>query len=148
VNPLRAVLDANVYVSAYIHPQGTPGRILEHFVREAAFEVIISREISNEILRALAYPKVRKATRTSVDPQSWFAYILAFALVVPGECKMSGFSDDPDDDKYISTTIEAGAAFVVSGDPHLLSLGEREGVRMMTPRQFLELLEEGRTSTP
>jgi len=29
---LRVVLDANVFVSAYINPEGTPGQIIESFV--------------------------------------------------------------------------------------------------------------------
>jgi len=32
------------------------------------------------------------------------------------------------------------ASFVVTGDPHLLTVGEYEGVRIVTPRVFLDLL--------
>jgi hypothetical protein len=38
----RAVLDANVYVSALIQPDGTPGRLMERFLRDEAFEVVLS----------------------------------------------------------------------------------------------------------
>jgi putative PIN family toxin of toxin-antitoxin system len=58
---LRAVLDANVYVSAYLRPEGAPGQIIERFLRDAAFELVVSAEIAAEVLHALAYPKVRKA---------------------------------------------------------------------------------------
>jgi hypothetical protein len=137
---LRAVLDANVYVSAYVRPEGPPGQIIERFLREAAFEIVLSAEIVEEVLQGLAYPKTRKASRTDVDPGLWFEDILVLAHLVAGEHTITGLSKDPDDDKYIAAGIEGRAVFVVSGDPHLLTLQEHQGVRIITPRAFLDLL--------
>jgi putative PIN family toxin of toxin-antitoxin system len=137
---LRAVVDANVYVSAYVRPEGPPGVIIERFLRDAAFEIVLSTEIVEEVLRALAYPKIRKAVRTKVEPALWFEDIVVLAQLVPGEYRVSGVSDDPDDDKYIAAAIEGRAAFVVSGDPDLLDVMEHQGVRIVTPRGFLDLL--------
>jgi predicted nucleic acid-binding protein len=47
---LRAVLDANVYVSAAVHPEGPPGQIIERFLREAAYEIVVSPAIVDEVL--------------------------------------------------------------------------------------------------
>jgi len=140
---LRAVLDANVYVSAYVRPEGPPGQIIERFLRDAAFEIVLSAEIVEEVLQALAYPKIRKTVRTKVDPQLWFEDILVLAQLITGEYKISGVSEDPDDDKYIAAAIEGRAVLVVSGDPDLLSVGEHQGVRIITPRAFLDLLDPG-----
>ena len=140
---LRAVLDANVYVSAYVRPEGTPGQVIERFLRYAAFELVLSTEIAAEVLHSLAYPKVLKAARSRTDPELWFEDILVLAEVIPGEYQVTGISTDPDDDKYIAyiaAAIEGRAAFVVSGDPDLLNVEEHEGVRFVTPRQFLDLL--------
>lgn len=137
---LRAVLDANVYVSAYIRPEGPPGQIVERFLRNAAFEIILSAEIVEEVLQALAYPKIRKAVRGKVDSELWFEDILVLAQLITGDFKTGGVSEDPDDDKYIAAAIEGRAAFVVTGDPDLLDIGEHEGVRIVNPRAFLDLL--------
>jgi len=137
---LRAVLDANVFVSAAIRPEGPPGRILERFVREAAFELVLSPAIVEEVLRALAYPKVRKHFRAGVDPERWFQSLAVLADLVPGDTELHGVSDDPDDDKYIAAAIEGRASFVVSGDPDLLNVKEHGGVRIVNPRAFLDLL--------
>ena len=137
---LRAVLDANVYVSAYIRPEGLPGQIIERFLRDAAFEIILSTEIVEEVLTALAYPKIRKAVRGKVDSGLWFEDILVLAYLLTGDCKIAAVSEDPDDDKYIAAAIEGRAAFVVTGDPHLLDIAEHEGVRIVNPRAFLNLL--------
>ena len=137
---LRAVLDANVYVSAVVRPEGPPGRILERFLGAAAFTVVLSPAIVEEVLRALEYPKVRQYVRRDLDPAPWFEDIVLLAEVVPGAHQLSRVSKDPDDDKYIAAAVEGRAAFVVTGDPHLLAVSEYEGVRIMSPRAFLDLL--------
>lgn len=136
----RAVLDANVFVSAAIRPEGPPGRILERFVREAAFDLVLSPAIVEEVLRALAYPKVRKHFRAGVDPERWIQAITVLADLVAGDYGPSGVSDDPDDDKYVAAAVEGRAAFVVTGDPDLLNLVEHAGIRIVSPRLFLDVL--------
>ena len=136
---LRAVLDANVYVSAYVRPEGPPGQIVEWLLRNAAFEVVLSAGIVNEVLHALAYPKVLKSARTKVEPDLWFEDIVVLAEFVTDH-EIGAVSEDPDDDKYIAAAIEGRASFVVSGDPDLLDIEEHEGVRIVNPRAFLDLL--------
>jgi uncharacterized protein len=137
---LRAVLDANVYVSAALRPEGPPGRIIDRLLRAAAFGLVLSPAIVEEVLRALAYPKVRKAVRGDVDPALWFEDIVVLADFVTGEGALPGVCEDPDDDKYIAAALGGRASFVVSGDRDLLALKEHEGVRIVTPREFLGLL--------
>lgn len=137
---LRAVLDANVFVSAYVRPEGTPGQVIERFLRHPAFELVLSTEIAAEVLHSIAYPKVLKAARSRTEPALWFEDILVLAEMIPGEHRVAGISADPDDDKSIAAAIEGRAAFVVSGDPDLLEIGEHQGIRFLTPRAFLDLL--------
>ena len=42
----------------------------------------------------------------------------------------------------MAAAIEGRAAFLVTGDPDLLTLGEHEGIRIITPRAFLDLLNQ------
>lgn len=137
---LRAVLDANVYASAYVRPEGPPGQIIDRLLRSMAFEVVLSSEIIDEVLLALAYPKVQKAARTKLEPDLWFEDIVVLAQLVTGQQKVPPLSEDPDDDKYVAAAIEGRATFVVTGDPDLLTLKEHEGVRIVSPRTFLALL--------
>jgi putative PIN family toxin of toxin-antitoxin system len=137
---LRAVLDANVYVSGLLRPEGPPGRIIERFLRAAAFDLILSPAIVDEILRALAYPKVRRLIRGTAAPDLWFEDILVLADLVAGTRNISGVCADPDDDKYVAAAIEGRAAFVVTGDRQFLSVAEYDGVRIVSPRTFLDLL--------
>jgi putative PIN family toxin of toxin-antitoxin system len=137
---IRAVLDANVYVSAAVRPEGPPGRIIERILRDGAFEVVLSQAIIDEVLRALGYPKLRKYIRPGLDPELWFEDIVVLSHLVGGERELKGVSKDPDDDKYIAAAVEGRAGFVVAGDSDLLDVKEYEGVRIISPRAFLDLI--------
>lgn len=134
----RAVLDANVYVSAIIQPAGAPGRLIERFLRDASFEVVLSPAIVDEVLRALGYPRVRKLLG-GADAQLWFEDIVVLADVV-ADTQLSGICEDPDDDKYLAAALEGRASHVVTGDRRFLAVGEHAGVEIVTPRAFLDLL--------
>ncbi len=137
---VRAVIDANVYVSALIRPDGTPGRLIERFLRDGAFEVVVSPGVVDEVLRVLTYPKVRKLIRAGAEPELWFEDIVVLADMVVGALHVSGVCNDPDDDKYIAAALEGRAAYVVTGDQRFLELREHEGVQIVKPRAFLDLL--------
>lgn len=49
-------------------------------------------------------------------------------------------ADDPDDDLVLATALGASANLIVSGDRHLLALGEYQGVLIKTPTDALTLL--------
>ena len=106
---IRAVLDANVYVSAAVRPEGPPGQIVNRFLRSGSFEIVVSKAIVEEVLRALSYPKVRKYIRPGLDPELWFEDIVVLSLLVGGEREVEAASRDRDGDKYIAAAIESRA---------------------------------------
>lgn len=136
----RVVLDTNVYVSALIRPEGPPGRIVKRFLQETSFEVVLSPAIVEETVRAFGYPKVRKYIRVGVDPELWFEDVILLAHLVAGDYELEGVSADADDDKYFAAAVEGSATLIVTGDPDLLTVKEYRGVRVVTPRVFLDLL--------
>jgi putative PIN family toxin of toxin-antitoxin system len=100
----------------------------------------MSQAIVEVVLRALNYPKVRKYIRSRLVPELWFEDIVVLSHLVAGEHEFAGASKDPDDDKYIAAAIEGRARFVVAGDSDLLDLKEYDGIRIVSPRVFLDLL--------
>ena len=48
---------------------------------------------------------------------------------------------DPDDDMVLATAIAAQADLILTGDEDLLVLAEHGGIRILSPRQFVELLD-------
>ena len=139
---LRAVLDANVLVSALIRPKGPPGQILVRLLRDRAFTLVTSAAILTEVRRSLAYPRVRKHLVVSDDDLDlWVASLGLVGEPVEGRVQIAAVAEDPQDDKYIAAALEGRAQFVVTGDAHLLALGTYEGVRIVPPRVFLGLLK-------
>jgi predicted nucleic acid-binding protein len=47
-------------------------------------------------------------------------------------------SDDPKDDAILACAVEGRANYIVSGDEHLLKLREHRGIKILTPREFVE----------
>ena len=139
---LRAVLDSNVLVSALIRPKGPPGQIVIRLLEEHAFELVTSPAILAEVRRSLAYPRVRKyIVASNEELDLWVASLELIADAVEGRLRINAVAEDPDDDKYIVAALEGRAQFIVSGDAHLLVLKAYEGVRIVTPRAFLDVLK-------
>ena len=140
----RAVLDANVFVSAAIRPEGPPGQILRLFLSDEAFELVMSPAIVTEIATALAYPAVRKCLRAPIDTSRWLDSFLLLADLVEDGVLSSQVSQDPDDDKYLHAAVSGRASVIVGGDKHLLALSDYEGIHIAQPRVFLVMLGAGR----
>jgi putative PIN family toxin of toxin-antitoxin system len=139
---VRAVLDANVLVSALIRPQGPPGSILLRLLRDGAFDLVASPAILDELRRAIRYPRVRKYLHGSEEDLDLHVEALqAVAIMVEGRSTGRIVAADPADDIYVAAAAEGLAEYIVSGDRHLLDLGGHEGIRILTPREFLDLLE-------
>ena len=60
--------------------------------------------------------------------------------VQPGKY-LSIIKKDPDDDKFIQCAEAGNANIIISGDSHLLALKSYHGITILTPTQFLEILE-------
>ena len=138
---IRAVFDANVLASAFIRPQGPSGQILREFLEKRSFELVLSTPILEELRRVLFYPRLRKEIDcTDEEIEVRVAAVGVLADLADGEINVEAVKEDPDDDKYVAAALLGRADFVVSGDHHLLDLGEYQGVRIVKPRQFLEVL--------
>jgi putative PIN family toxin of toxin-antitoxin system len=140
---LRVVLDANVYASALVKPGGPPGRLLHLLLADRAFEVVLSGAILVELHRCLDYPKLRKFIPLTDDEiDRWILALELIADMVTPSREVRAIPEDPDDDHLLAAALEGRAAFLVTGDRHVLALGEYEGVRMVTPAEFLSILGE------
>ncbi len=139
---IRAVLDANVFVSAVISPQGVPAEVLAAW-RDERFHLVISKAILEEIGKVLRYPRIVKRHHWREHQIKVFIEDLArLAILAPGKLRLAAFAEDPSDTRYIECAIEGEAEYLVSGDQLLLRLGAYREIRILTPRAFLDILKE------
>jgi putative PIN family toxin of toxin-antitoxin system len=137
---VRAVLDANVVISALLSPAGAPAQILVAW-QEGAFEAVVCEQLLEEIARAAAYPKLRRRIALE-DVEEVIEWLRRSAIVAPDpELPPPIRSPDPGDDYLIALAAEQRAV-IVSGDAHLLELGDR--IPVSPAARFLEDLRSRR----
>lgn len=129
---VRIVVDTNVVISALVFG-GAPRSVLD-LAAAGLCECCFSRPIRDEAKRVLiqkfGWAEVRaEAALTTLS--SWFKEIK------PTE-KLAVIKDDPDDDRIVECAVASGAQFIISGDRHLLLLGNFRSIRIMTVREFLD----------
>src|SRR3989338_156427 len=61
-------------------------------------------------------------------------------LVTLGSIQIN-ICQDPDDNKFIETAVLGNCDFIISGDRHLLGIGQYEDIKIIKPAAFLKLLE-------
>lgn len=134
---MRAVLDANVLISAILSPRGAPARLILAW-QAGAFELVVSPALLAELRRALGYPKLSRLV-PPLDADAFVAWLAASAVVASDpETAPAIRSADPDDD-YLLALAMAERAVLVSGDAHLTVLADR--LPIQTPADFLGSLE-------
>jgi putative PIN family toxin of toxin-antitoxin system len=119
---IRAVLDANVLVSALINPTGTPARLVALW-RAERFTVVVSDALLRELYEVLHYPKLLVRHGWSAAQIRAFVGELAhYAIRTPGALTLTVIQDDPADNRYLECAVEGAADFLVTGDRLLLNL--------------------------
>ena len=137
---IRAVLDANVFISAILSEKGIPGKILRAWGDER-FHLVTSEAILNEIARVLRYPNIARRHRWSeTQLQAFLEDVQNLAILTPGQLTLSVIELDPSDNRYLECAVEGEASYIVTGDRHLLDLTQHQGIEILTPRAFIELL--------
>jgi putative PIN family toxin of toxin-antitoxin system len=62
-------------------------------------------------------------------------------IVLPSE-KIQEIAADEEDNHVFECAVEARANYIVSGDAHLLELKKFRSIQVVSPQQFLALLEK------
>lgn len=131
---LRVVFDTNVYISALITPGGTA---------EKAYLSTINGNIT-------LFTSISILTETAVKLREKFLWeddritkslrhISNVAQVIKPTIKLKVLKDDPDN-RILECAKEAKAELVVTGDRHLLQLKEFDTIKIVTLREFLDIL--------
>ncbi len=144
---IRAVVDTNILVSALITQKTSPPRQLYQAFTTQQFLLITSLSILIEVEDVLnrdnivKYHKLDPQQRKVVIEQLATLSYIAPESVIPDKTIIER---DPKDDKFLYAALYGRADYIVSGDNHLLDLKEYEGIKIVTPKDFLAVLENSK----
>lgn len=130
------VIDTNVIVSALLFG-GKPGELIR-FWKTDQIQPLIFKEITEEYLRVLAYPKFNLS-----EKEIGFLFnheILPYFKAVrikPGRWK-TAIEDDPSDDMFIRCAVSGMCKIIISGDRHLLDLKTYDKIKTLSVSKFLK----------
>lgn len=140
MTPVRAVLDAQVWVSAAINPTGPARKIVDAAVA-GAFRIVTSPYIRAEVLEVFSRPAVRRFLAKEFDEEEWLDFVeLTGADQVENAVGPPVVPADPDDDPYLWTAYVGTATHVVTWDEEVLAVKHFHGAQIVEPREFLREL--------
>jgi len=138
--PIRAVLDTNVLISGLISTRAPPRRAIDAWLA-GKYVLVTSMYLVQELVSVLSYPRIEARLHLSDEERdAILAALLTQAEVTPGHLALSGVTRDPKDDAVVACAVEGRADLIISGDEDLLTLGDYEGIQVVTPAQFVEML--------
>ena len=124
---------SNIYISA-LNFGGNPDKLFD-LARSGDMEIHMSDDILGEVLRVLR------------DKFRWSDEALAlakdsigdFTKTIQPEEAVQIVTADTTDNKVLECALAGKSDYVVSGDKHLLDVGQYQGVKIITPADFLQI---------
>jgi putative PIN family toxin of toxin-antitoxin system len=129
----RVVLDTNILVSA-LGWRGAPHQIVRSCL-DHRHELLLSPDLLEEVERVLHYPKF---SFSSAEITDYLALLMEAAEMVSPDFRLAVIEADPTDDRILECALAGGAEVIVSGDGHILSLKNFEGIPILRPQEFLD----------
>ena len=132
---MRISLDSNVLVAA-VATRGLSYDVVRIVL--ARHELVLGEVVLAEVERVLG-----EKLRVPADAARAYVALLRSEATVVGEARALGIEvRDPDDVAVLEQAVAGAAAVLVTGDHDLLAVAAEAPLRILTPRQFWELLRE------
>ena len=131
------VFDVNVMISALLCNDTAPGRAFIRALHQGM--ILVSEALVGELSRVLGRDRFdRYVTREERD-EFLGSLVRESELITITEtirvCR------DPKDDKVLEVAVNGKATFIITGDADLLVLNPFHGIGILTPAQFLQLID-------
>ena len=128
---MRVVLDTNILISAFFW-DGNEKEILlkcKNKEHQSVLSPAIIEELNDVLSEKFEVPD-NKITKYIQD-------ILFFSEIVFTEGKIDVIEEDSDDNYILETAVEGEADLIITGDNHLLQLGNYKDIKIKKSSDFL-----------
>lgn len=133
---MKIVLDTNILISALGWKGGNEYKILKKCFNKE-LELLFSSEILEEFIKVAKRPKFEFSLE---EIDEFISSLLEISKFLVPDKKFDIIKDDPEDNKFLDAAVAGKANFIISGDKHLLQLKEFRGIKILTPREFLDYI--------
>lgn len=141
---LRVVVDTNVLISGLFGIKNSPSSKILHAFRNQKFILVTSPLILKEVEDVTNRERIVKLTKmTPQERIDFMDKLIERSDITAGKQLSQIVSRDVKDDKFLACGVEGKADCIISGDDDLLELKEFEGIRIISPQEFVTLLENG-----
>ena len=138
---LRVVIDTNVLISGSFGIKDSPSSQILKAIRAQKIILVTSPLILEEVGEVVNRARVVKLTKMSLSQRVDFMNkLIERSDVTQGKQLSWVVGRDVKDDKFLACAVEAKADLIITGDEDLLVLKEYEGIKIVTPREFLGVL--------
>jgi len=121
---------------------GLPAKIIKA-AEDNRISIIASEQIVREINQTLAYPRLREIYEgVGIGRDELIEAMLRIAKLVEVTKKTELVQEDPADNKFLECALDGKADYIVSGDGHLLGIGQYQSIQILSVRQFTKLMGE------
>ena len=135
---MNIVCDTNILVSGLLFG-GNPRNIIR-----AASRGLVTNYISAPILRELEDVLSRpKFGLRSEEVHEIMALVRDTFDFIEPHLVIEAVTSDPDDDRILEAAVASNAQYIVSGDKHLLKLGQWEEIPIVTAEVFISEVTDG-----
>ena len=133
---MRIVLDTNIVLSGLLW-HGAPRQLLD-LAHSRKISLYTSIEMLTELDDVLHRKKFSlRLERAGVKVNDLVLGYSALSIVIKPQKIKPVIYDDPKDDMVLACALTAQANFIVSGDHHLLDLGEHKGIKILNVNALL-----------
>ncbi len=128
---MKAVLDTNVFISGIFWTGASNNVIL--LWRKGKYELVVSLDCISELINVLKDFKIKLPDDMI---REWVDLIISNAVLVEPKEKLDFVKEDPADNMFIEAAVAGNADYIVSQDNHLLKLKEINGIKILSPEEF------------
>jgi len=131
---MKIVIDTNIYISA-IFWGGKPREVVD-LGRTGEILIFTSPGIESEIAETLS----NKFKLKEDEIKNLLLDFSTFTIPTVVSLHIEAVPEDPEDNKFIECALTCKADYIISGDKHLLAVGEYAGIRILKASEFLSIL--------
>lgn len=132
---ISVTADTNIYISALIFA-GMPRQFLAA-AEGGQFKLAISDAILTETTGVLR----DKFGWSETAVKEAVSLLTGCATLVHPTHALNVVLDDPDDNRILECAVAAGSRFIITGDSHLLRLGNYGNIQILKVANFLKFME-------